>query len=53
MKHFPKTTVDTEIYDKAFDYFVERVLEVRKKITQKQEPSECATEVPAENYPNQ
>ena len=34
-----KTIIDTEIYDKASDYFVERALEVRKKIAQKRVPS--------------
>ena len=32
---FSKTTIDTEIYDKAFDYFVTQVLGVHKNIAQK------------------
>ena len=48
-----KTIVDTEICDNTFDYFVEQVLEARKKITHKRAPFECATESPAANYPNQ
>ena len=48
-----KTILETEIYDNSFDYFVEQVLEVLKKIAQKQAPSACATEAPAANSPNQ
>ena len=48
-----KTIIDTEIYDNAFDYFVEQVLEVRKKISKIQAPSACAIEAPAANHPNQ
>ena len=48
-----KTIIDTEIYDKDFDYFVKQVLEVRKKIAQNKEPSACATESPAANSPYQ
>ena len=48
-----KTIIDTEIYDKDFDYFVKQVLEVRKKIAQNKEPSACATEAPSANSPYQ
>ena len=40
---FSKTIIDTEIYDNASEYFVERVLEVCKKIVQKKSPSACST----------
>ena len=35
--------IDTEFYDKAFDYIVEQVLEVHKNISQKKSPYACAT----------
>ena len=46
-----KTIIDTEIYDNPFDYFVEQVLEVRKKISQKLSPYACATEATSANSP--
>jgi hypothetical protein len=46
-----KTIIDTEIYEKAFEQFVARVLEVRQKIAEKRAP--CAfTESPADNPAN-
>ena len=48
-----KKIIDTEIYDKTFNYFVEQVLEVDWKISQKQPPSACAIEAPLANYTNQ
>ena len=45
--------IDTEIYDNYFDYFVERVLEVREKISHKLATSVCYTESPAANSTNQ
>ena len=50
---FSKTIIDTEIYDNAFTYFFERVLEVRKKISQKQAPYICDREKTATNWTNQ
>ena len=38
-----KKIIDTQIYDNDFDYFVEPVLEVCKKIYQKRAPYVCAT----------
>ena len=50
---FSKTIIDTEIYDKAFDYFVTQVLGVHKNIAQKWAPYACATEALAAHSPNQ
>ena len=47
-----KTIVDTKIYEKSSDYFVEQVQEVCNSISQKQVTYSCATEAPSANSPN-
>ena len=47
-----KTIVDTKIYEKSSDYFVEHVWEVCNSISQKQVTYSCATEAPSSNSPN-